>query len=162
MDDKGIIGGVIILLLAIGAILFATSGPSSLTLNSGAGGTASAEVVAFAQCLEESGATFYGAFWCPHCKDQKALFGSAVSALPYVECSTPDGNGQLEVCKAKGVTSYPTWSFADGTVLTGLLQFATLAEKTGCTDPTPGLIPVSTASSSDEFSEAVTSLDIPE
>ena len=28
----------------------------------------------FAQCLKDKGATFYGAFWCPHCKAQKALF----------------------------------------------------------------------------------------
>ncbi|MCX6753767.1 MAG: hypothetical protein NTV03_01795 [Candidatus Nomurabacteria bacterium] len=26
----------------------------------------------FAQCLKTGGAEFYGAFWCPHCQEQKA------------------------------------------------------------------------------------------
>ena len=61
----------------------------------------------FAQCLKEKGATFYGAFWCPHCQDQKKLFGTAKRLLPYVECSTPNGNGQLPVCIEK-VMANPT------------------------------------------------------
>ncbi|MFI5205343.1 MAG: hypothetical protein ACHQVK_00215, partial [Candidatus Paceibacterales bacterium] len=65
----------------------------------------------FAKCIKASGATFYGAFWCPHCKAQKDLFGSSVQYLPYVECSTPDGNSQLPVCTNAGVTVYPTWQF---------------------------------------------------
>src|SRR3989344_9366604 len=32
----------------------------------------------FAQCLTEKGAIFYGTFWCPHCKDQKELFGNSI------------------------------------------------------------------------------------
>ena len=51
---------------------------------------------AFAQCLKDKGAIFYGAFWCPHCQNQKAMFGKSVQFLPYVECSTPDGNGQTQ------------------------------------------------------------------
>ena len=38
----------------------------------------------FAQCLTENDAKMYGAFWCPHCKEQKAMFGSSwkyVSAM---------------------------------------------------------------------------------
>ena len=30
----------------------------------------------FAKTLESKGAVFYGAFWCPHCQAQKALFGN--------------------------------------------------------------------------------------
>ena len=33
---------------------------------------------AFAQCLKTQGVLFYGAFWCPHCQNQKALFGFSV------------------------------------------------------------------------------------
>ena len=51
----------------------------------------------FAQCITDSGAKFYGAFWCPHCQNEKRLFGSAEKLLPYIECSTPDGQGQLSV-----------------------------------------------------------------
>jgi len=38
----------------------------------------------FAQCLGEKGAKFYGAFWCPHCQAQKAIFGKSKEFLPYV------------------------------------------------------------------------------
>lgn len=92
-------------------------------------------LVGFAQCLKEKGATFYGAFWCPHCQNQKKLFGNAVSALPYVECSTPDAQGQLQVCIDKKIQNYPTWEFADGTRKTGEVPLSELAEKTGCTLP---------------------------
>ena len=89
----------------------------------------------FAQCLKEKGATFYGAYWCPHCQRQKALFGSAVGDLPYHECSTPDGQGQNDSCKQKNISNYPTWEFADGSRLTGERTLTELAEKTGCTLP---------------------------
>jgi thiol-disulfide isomerase/thioredoxin len=42
---------------------------------------------AFAQCISDSGAKFYGAYWCPHCQAQKLLFGKSVEKLPYVECA---------------------------------------------------------------------------
>lgn len=89
----------------------------------------------FAQCLADKGALFYGAFWCPHCQTQKSMFGRSASKLPYIECSTPDGNSQTQVCIDKGITTYPTWFFADGTKLVGEVPLATLAEKTGCTLP---------------------------
>ena len=89
----------------------------------------------FAQCLKDNGAVFYGAFWCPHCQNQKALFGKSEKLLPYVECSTVDGKGQLSVCKEKKVEGYPTWIFADGSRLTGEVTLETLAEKTACTLP---------------------------
>ena len=59
----------------------------------------------FAKCLGEKGLKFYGAFWCPHCQAQKALFGKSKELLPYIECSTADGKGQTEICKQKNVTS---------------------------------------------------------
>lgn len=90
---------------------------------------------AFAQCLGEKGAKFYGAFWCPHCQNQKKMFGTAAKFLPYVECSTPDGKSQLELCKAEGIEGYPTWVFADGSRMNGEIALEVLAEKTGCTLP---------------------------
>ncbi len=88
-----------------------------------------------AMCLKEKGATFYGAFWCPHCQAQKKAFGSSAKLLPYVECSTVDGKGQLPECKEKDIASYPTWEFADGSRLTGEIPLTQLAEKTGCAIP---------------------------
>ncbi len=89
-----------------------------------------------AACIASKGATFYGAFWCPHCAEQKKMFGTSVSKLPYVECSTPDAKGQTPICIEKGIQSYPTWDFMDGSRLTGPQTPATLAEKTGCPMPT--------------------------
>ncbi len=108
-------------ILAIGLIFWlsgAKSGPGELDT--------------FASCLTEKGAVFYGAFWCPHCANQKALFGKSISKINYVECSTADGKGQLAVCKDKGVTNYPTWFFADNSTSTGELSLEFLSEKTSC------------------------------
>lgn len=90
---------------------------------------------AFASCINESGAKFYGAFWCPHCAEQKALFKGSEKLLPYIECSTPDSKGQTEVCISNGITSYPTWEFPDGTKISNVQTLGFLAEKTGCVLP---------------------------
>lgn len=90
---------------------------------------------AFASCIKESGATFYGAFWCPHCQNQKAMFGASAKLLPYVECSTPDGRGQLPICLEAGVKSYPTWKFGTSTVETGEVSLERLSELTNCPIP---------------------------
>ncbi len=143
MNDQKMIVGGLIALVAVGGILFVLSGsPSSPTVTnntaSSTEATASGPNVALAACLKDKGVVFYGAFWCPHCKAQKALFGDAVPALPYVECSTLDGNSQTKVCIDKGIKSYPTWRFPDGTELTGEQQLETLAQKASCTDALPG------------------------
>ncbi len=88
-----------------------------------------------AQCINDSGATFYGAFWCPHCQATKAMFGKSAKLLPYVECSQPSGKGQLQICIDAGVTGYPTWRFADGSELGGERSMSELAAKTNCQAP---------------------------
>ena len=100
-DETKIIFGAIIAVLVIGGLVYISRLPGKLDT--------------FATCLKDTGAVFYGAFWCPHCQEQKALFGRSRSKLPYIECSTPDGNSQTQVCKDKKVVGYPTWEFADGT-----------------------------------------------
>ena len=82
---------------------------------------------AFASCIAESGTEFYGAFWCPHCQAQKKAFGSSQKLLPYIECSTPDGQGQLEICTEKGIEGYPTWIFPDGERLSGEVELDILS-----------------------------------
>lgn len=105
----------------LGAIIFLVN------FNSGPG-----KLDVFAQCLEEKGAVFYGAFWCPHCQTQKAMFGKSQKYLPYVECSNASGRGQVSYCNEREITGYPTWEFADGSREFGELSLETLAEKTGC------------------------------
>ena len=89
----------------------------------------------FARCLKDKRATFYGAFWCPHCQNQKKLFGKSAKFLPYVECSTADGKGQLPACAEKKIEGYPTWEFADASRESGEVALDKLAEKTGCVLP---------------------------
>lgn len=90
----------------------------------------------FAQCLKESGTVFYGAFWCPHCQNQKAMFGKSAKYLPYVECSNPD-KSMTQSCQAKSdvIEGYPTWTFPDGSVQSGEISFEELAAKSQCTLP---------------------------
>ena len=84
-------------------------------------------VESLAICLSDSGAEFYGAYWCGHCEEQKEMFGSAWESLPYVECTKQ----QLR-CEQAELTGYPTWKFADGRIETGKLSFAQLREYSGC------------------------------
>ena len=91
----------------------------------------------FATCLEDKGAVFYGAFWCSHCQAQKKLFGSSQKLLPYIECSTIDGQSQTQACIDKKISSYPTWEFTDGSRLNGEIPLAQLAEKTSCENSLP-------------------------
>ena len=87
---------------------------------------------AFASCLDESGAQMFGAYWCPHCTQQKQLFGPSVQHINYIECSLPNRAGVTKACEMEGISSYPTWKFSDGTVQGGVMSLEQLAEQTGC------------------------------
>lgn len=89
----------------------------------------------FGECVSDSGAVFYGAFWCGHCNDQKDILADAMDSIEYVECSTPDGNSQTRECIDKAIKSYPTWIFGDGSFNNGTLGLSELAAKTGCEVP---------------------------
>ena len=125
MNNKIIVAIIVVLLIAGGLIALPNFKTSTPTTN----------YDTFTTCLKDAGAIFYGAFWCPHCQNQKKLFGSSEKLLPYVECSTPDGNSQTQICIDKKITGYPTWEFQDGSRLTGEIPLAQLAEKTSCVLP---------------------------
>ena len=113
---------IAIIVAGIGMSLFIRATPSKLD--------------PFAQCLKDKGAVFYGAFWCPHCQATKRMFGSAARLLPYVECSTPDGKEQLQICKDKDIKGYPTWTFANSTTtLSGEQTLDALSSARGCPLP---------------------------
>jgi uncharacterized membrane protein/glutaredoxin len=86
---------------------------------------------ALAEHLSDKGAVFYGASWCPHCQDQKQLFGASASRLTYVECSPGGRNApQAPSCTRAGVRSYPTW-IIDGRAFVGeVLSLSRLADLT--------------------------------
>jgi uncharacterized membrane protein/glutaredoxin len=85
-------------------------------------------VRALAEHLTKSGAKFYGASWCPHCKEQKEIFGSSVARLPYIECSPggPQAPPSRE-CEQARINTYPTWVI-NGQRREGILGLKDLAE----------------------------------
>ncbi len=89
-----------------------------------------------AKHLSASGAKFYGAYWCPHCADQKAMFGQAARLLPYIECDPRSPAGQPQVCAAAGVRAYPTWEI-NGQRYEGVLSLDELARLSGYIPVTP-------------------------
>lgn len=86
---------------------------------------------ALAEHLDDSGAKFYGAYWCPACQEQKRRFGSSAARLPYVEC-TPEGRGgvRAEACTRRNINQYPTW-IIDGRRLPGVVATEELARQSG-------------------------------
>lgn len=90
---------------------------------------------AFAQCLAEKHAVMYGAYWCPHCQNQKKLFGSSFAHARYEECAIRGSRELTQVCKDAGVQRFPTWIFADGSRTEGEMPLAALSEKTSCLLP---------------------------
>lgn len=100
-------------------------------LFSGSSGKSDGSAKSLAKCLKDKGAKFYGASWCPHCKDQKAAFGSDAADLPYIECSNPDRT-QTKQCTDAGVKGYPTWKFANGQTRSGAMTLQQLKDASGC------------------------------
>lgn len=136
-----LIGGLIVAVAVVGFVVY-----------SGKGNRGPGQLDAFATCLKDQGAVFYGAFWCSHCIATKKLFGSSAKNLPYVECSTPDGNGQTQICIDKKIESYPTWIFKDGSQLKGEVTLKTLSEKTDC--------PINSSGATSTSTVATTSLPV--
>lgn len=91
--------------------------------------------IALARHLAQVGVKEYGAYWCPHCYEQKQLFGKpADKELPYIEC-TPDGkNGQPQVCKDAGVKFFPSWKI-NGELTSGVKTLDELADLTNYQGP---------------------------
>jgi uncharacterized membrane protein len=96
--------------------------------------------------LKSIGATMYGSYWCPHCCEQKQLFGqTAMKDVNYIECATDGPNSQADVCasivpeveKATGEKfGFPTWKI-NGQYYSGrkpLTELAQLSEYKGPQD----------------------------
>jgi len=94
-----------------------------------------ARMDAFAKCLGEKQAKMYGAFWCPHCQDQKDKFGASFEFAPYIECGIKGSQAIAAVCTEAGIKRYPTWVFSDGTRVEGAHELDFLGDKTGCPLP---------------------------
>ena len=89
------------------------------------------QLQALAIHLEKTGAKFYGAYWCPRCQEQKAVFASSAKRLPYVECSSGGrGSALTAPCVKNEIRSYPTWIIGEKR-LTGLMKPRELADASG-------------------------------
>lgn len=96
-------------------------------------GTSSYEAQ-LAQHLEATGGVMYGAYWCPHCADQKDMFQESADQLPYVECAADGDNPQPELCQQKGIQGYPTWEIS-GQLYPGVQSLDELADLSGFSPP---------------------------
>jgi uncharacterized membrane protein len=86
---------------------------------------------ALAEHLTKSGAKMYGAYWCPHCQQQKAIFGRSANRLPYIECS-PGGRTapQADECRSANINTYPTW-IINGKRTEEVMDFKQLSDASG-------------------------------
>ncbi len=148
-DDRGqlLFGGAIVATIA----LVSTFGVYAVPGGPLSSGTQAAEVegaglpittdsgpaeIALATHLANTGAKMYGAYWCPHCHDQKQLFGKeAVSKMPYVECAEDGLNSQTATCQSiPEIKGFPTWQ-VNGEFLSGTQTLGTLALASGYKGP---------------------------
>ena len=89
----------------------------------------------FAECLATKQAKMYGLYWCPHCLEQKEMFGEAFHYVPYQECAIKGSSEEAPICKIAGVKLFPAWQFGDETPKEGVLSLEALSDKTGCSLP---------------------------
>jgi hypothetical protein len=89
----------------------------------------------FAKCLASKQARMYGLYWCPHCAEQKAMFGKAFQYVPYVECAIKDSHELAPACAAAGVKLFPSWQFGMEKPVEGVFPMQELSDKTGCSLP---------------------------
>jgi hypothetical protein len=91
----------------------------------------------FARCLGDRGLKMYGAYWCPHCTEQKEKFGASFEFAPYTECGVKgDPKGQNPVCVEAGIKHFPTWQFPPtGERLERVLTLEELSARSGCALP---------------------------
>jgi hypothetical protein len=89
----------------------------------------------FAKCLASKQAKMYGLYWCPHCIEQKEMFGKAFQYVPYVECAIKDSHELAPACSVAGVKLFPSWQFGTNKPIEGVFPMQELSDKTGCSLP---------------------------
>ncbi len=93
--------------------------------------TSGSAEIELARHLKQVGAKMYGAYWCPHCHDQKELLGKEANKIvPYIECAEDGQNAQPGLCKAANITGFPTWEI-NGQIYPGVQDLNKLADLSG-------------------------------
>ncbi|MEH2450279.1 vitamin K epoxide reductase family protein [Nostoc sp.] len=94
--------------------------------------------IALARHLAKVGAKEYSAYWCPHCHEQKLLFGKEAEEIinndVKVECAADGLKAQIELCKAAKIEGFPTW-IINGKNYSGVQNLEELAKVSGYTGP---------------------------
>ena len=136
----GIVVGMIALIGILGVYASArtpttTAGNTDNTTVAGEAGrpiqnTSGPAEIDLARHLTQVGAKEYGAYWCPHCHDQKELFGKEAAAeLDYVECDPKGVNPRPQLCQTAKIKGYPTWEIK-GQMYEGVQTLEKLADLT--------------------------------
>ncbi len=138
-EDLGQLGfnGLIMGMVTLVTLLGLYSGVNAAAVDSATGtdyqittASGSAEIE-LARHLHQVGAKMYGAYWCPHCQEQKELFGEpAFAIINYIECDPNGKSPQAQRCKADGITGYPTWEI-QGQFYPGRFSLEKLADLSG-------------------------------
>ena len=91
----------------------------------------SKQKIDFAKFLNENNIIMYSAYWCPHCHDQKQLFGEkAAEELTIVECAKDGIDNQSELCEQKGIEGFPSWEI-NNKIYSGTRDLQELADLAG-------------------------------
>lgn len=94
--------------------------------------TSGADEIALAKHLKQTGAKIYAAWWCPHCYEQKEMFGKeAFKENNYVECAPQGINPQPELCSKVGIKGFPTWEVKGKLTEGGVEKLEKLADLSG-------------------------------
>jgi uncharacterized membrane protein len=107
--------------LGVGWPIKATSGEAEIEL---------------ARYLTKSGAKEYIAWWCPHCHEQKELFGKqAYPEIKHIDCD-PQGKDdpQPDLCQKVGIQGFPTWEI-NGKLYPNVQPLERLAQLSGYKGP---------------------------
>jgi uncharacterized membrane protein len=145
------IGIIVVMVTLIGTLaLYAPiNSPNAEQSSSGQVGpaianTSSGAEIELAKYLKQIGAKMYGAYWCPHCHDQKELFGKeAFSTIQYVECAPTGKDAQTALCEKIVPTvekqtgrsfGFPTWEIK-GKFYSGTQSLEELSKISGYTGP---------------------------
>jgi hypothetical protein len=79
-----------------------------------------------AKCLTEKGIIMYGRDSCPHCQEQKKIFGGSFSLVNYIDCVETPGK-----CPAE-IKWIPAWVFPDKKIVYGAKTLEELNKLSGC------------------------------
>lgn len=88
--------------------------------------------IGLANHLAKIGAKEYVAYWCPHCHEQKLLFGQEAYKIidnsgVKVECAPGGLKAQPDSCKAAKIEGFPTW-IINGKSYSGVQNLEELAK----------------------------------